>query len=66
MSFSDLFQWERFITPAIIKLFFWLVVGIMVLFGLSGIVSALGMMTASPGLGTVMLAVSVLRRPWLV
>src|SRR6185295_20277751 len=59
-SFSDLFQWERFVTPTIIKLFFWLVVGITVLFGLSGIVSALGMMTATPALGTVMLAVSVL------
>jgi hypothetical protein len=59
-SFNDLFQWERFVTPTIIKLFFWLVVGIMVLFGLSGIVSALGTMTASPGLGIVMLLVSAL------
>ena len=33
-SFNDLFQWERFVTPTIIKLFFWLVVGIIVLFGL--------------------------------
>ena len=23
-NFSDLFQWERFITPSIIKLFYWL------------------------------------------
>jgi hypothetical protein len=59
-SFNDLFQWERFVTPTIIKLFFWLVVGIMVLFGLSGIVSALATMTASPGLGIVMLLVSAL------
>ena len=58
-SFGDLFQWERFVTPTIIKLFFWLVVGITVLFGLSGIVSALGMMTASPALGIVMLLVSL-------
>ena len=27
-SFNDLFQWERFVTPSIIKLFFWLAVGI--------------------------------------
>ena len=24
----DLFQWERFITPSIIKIFYWLAVGI--------------------------------------
>jgi hypothetical protein len=60
MSFSDLFQWERFITPAIIKLFFWLVVGIMVLFGLSGIISAAASVMANPVLGIVMLLVSVL------
>ncbi len=28
----DLFQWERFITPSIIKLFYWLAVGISALF----------------------------------
>ncbi len=27
-SFSDLFQWDRFITPTIIKIFYWLAVGI--------------------------------------
>ena len=35
-SFRDLFQWERFITPSIIKLFYWLALGIIVLFGLTG------------------------------
>ena len=59
-GFNDLFQWERFITPSIIKLFFWLVVGITVLFGLSGMVSAAGMMTVTPALGIVMLLVSLL------
>jgi hypothetical protein len=59
-SFNDLFQWERFVTPTIIKLFFWLVVGIIVLFGLSGIVSALATMSVSPALGVVMLLVSAL------
>ena len=28
---GDLFQWERFITPSIIKLFYWLVVIIVIL-----------------------------------
>jgi hypothetical protein len=59
-SFSDLFQWERFVTPSIIKLFFWLVVGMMVLFALSGVVSALGLMVTSPGLGIVMMLLSLL------
>jgi hypothetical protein len=45
---GDLFQWERFITPSIIKLFYWLVVIIVILGGLSGLVSALGMMTFNP------------------
>ena len=45
---GDLFQWERFITPSIIKLFYWLVVIIVILVGLSGLVSALGMMAFNP------------------
>jgi hypothetical protein len=45
---GDLFQWERFITPSIIKLFYWLVVIIVILGGLSGLVSALGMMMFNP------------------
>ena len=45
---GDLFQWERFITPSIIKLFYWLVVVIVILGGLSGLVSAVGMLTFNP------------------
>ena len=45
---GDLFQWERFITPSIIKLFYWLVVIMVVLAGLSGLVSALGIMMFNP------------------
>jgi hypothetical protein len=59
-SFNDLFQWERFVTPSIIKLFFWLVIGVTVVFGLSGIVSAVGTIVVSPGLGSMMLLVSVI------
>jgi len=47
-DFRDLFQWERFITPSIIKLFYWLAVGISVLFGLSGIIPGLTLMALSP------------------
>ena len=43
-DFNDLFQWERFITPQIIKIFYWLAVAVSVLAGLSGIISGLAMM----------------------
>jgi hypothetical protein len=59
-SFRDLFQWERFVTPSIIKLFFWLAVAIIILFGLSGIASALQMMATSAGVGFFMLLGSLL------
>jgi len=59
-SLSDLFQWERFVTPSIIKIFYWLAVGMTVLFGLSGIASAFGMMMASPGVGVMVLLASLL------
>ena len=59
-NFSDLFQWERFITPSIIKIFYWLAIGLTLLFGLSGLLSAIGTMMISPGIGIVMLIGSVL------
>ena len=44
----DLFQWDRFITPTIIKTFYWLVIALTVLFGISGIFSGLAAMAVSP------------------
>jgi len=55
----DLFQWERFITPSIIRLFYWLTVIIALLGGLSGVMSALGLMQLSPIAGAVMIVVSL-------
>ena len=46
---SDLFQWERFITPSIIKVFYWLAVVISVLLGLAGVVNSLIMMAGQSG-----------------
>jgi hypothetical protein len=60
LNFSDLFQWERFVTPSIIKIFYWLAVGITVLLGLSGVASAVAMMTVSAGGGVLMLLASLL------
>jgi len=57
---NGLFQWERFVTPSIVKPFFWLAIGIAVLLGLSGIASALHMIAANPGLGIIMLLASLL------
>src|SRR3954469_14580790 len=58
-SFSDLFQWDRFITPTIIKTFYWLVIALICLFGLSGIFSGLAMMAISPFGGFLMLLSSI-------
>ena len=58
-SFSDLFQWDRFITPTIIKTFYWLVIALICLFGLSGIFSGLAMMAISPFGGFLMLMSSI-------
>jgi hypothetical protein len=59
-DYNDLFQWERFITPSIIKIFYWLAVAASVLFGLSGILSGLGTMINSPFVGLMLVLVSVL------
>ena len=59
-DFRDLFQWERFITPSIIKIFYWLAVGIAVLFGLSGIISGLTLMALSPLAGVFYIIASLI------
>ena len=59
-DFRDLFQWERFITPSIIKVFYWLAVGISVLFGLSGIFSGLFYIAVSPVAGMVWIVGSLI------
>ena len=51
----DLFQWERFITPSIIKIFYWLMVILCVLVGVAGVLGGVAAMFVSPlgGLVTV-------------
>ena len=48
LKIGDLFQWDRFVTPYIIKTFYWLAVIASVLAGLSGLLSALRLLAASP------------------
>ena len=59
-EFRDLFQWERFITPSIIKIFYWLAVGIAVLFALFGIVSGLAWMAFNPFAGLFWIIMSLI------
>ncbi|MGB6534497.1 MAG: DUF4282 domain-containing protein [Xanthobacteraceae bacterium] len=57
---GDLFQWERFVTPTVIKVFYWLAVVLSLLLGIAGAVSALGAMAFNPFVGMIFLIVSVL------
>jgi hypothetical protein len=57
---GDLFQWERFVTPTVIKVFYWLAVVISILLGCAGAVSALTTMAYNPFVGMILLIVSVL------
>jgi hypothetical protein len=57
---SDLFQWERFVTPTVIKVFYWLAVVISVLLGFAGAVSSLTTMAFNPFIGMIFLITSVL------
>ena len=57
---GDLFQWERFVTPTVIKVFYWLAVVISILLGLAGAVTALDTMAFNPFVGMIFLIASVL------
>jgi uncharacterized protein DUF4282 len=57
---SELFQWERFVTPTVIKVFYWLAVAISVLLGLAGALSSLASMAYNPLLGMISLIASLL------
>ena len=59
-NFQDMFQWDRFITPSIIKPAYLLVVGLVVLFSLSGIFSGLTAMAISPFGGFIIILSSLL------
>jgi cytochrome c biogenesis protein CcdA len=47
-DFRDLFQWDRFIAPTATRMFYWLAIGISVLFGLSGILTGFTLMAIHP------------------
>lgn len=55
----DLFQWDRFITPTIIKTFYWLAIVVTILFGVSGVFSGLTSMAISPFGGLIVVLASL-------
>ena len=57
---SDLFQWERCVTPTVIKVFYWLAVIISVLLGAAGAVSSLATMAYNPFVGMIFVIASLL------
>jgi hypothetical protein len=57
---NDLFQWERFVTPTVIKVFYWLAIVLFVLFGMAGAMAALRDMAFNPFVGLVYLIASLL------
>ena len=59
-DFRDLFQWERFITPSIIKVFYWLAVILSLMAGLSGVFSGLLLMAVNPLSGVLMMVASLI------
>ena len=59
-EFRDLFQWERFITPSIIKIFYWLAIALAVLGGLQGLITGLMGMIANPLAGILAMVGAVL------
>jgi hypothetical protein len=59
-DFQEMFQWDKFITPSIIKGAYLLVVGLVILFALSGIFSGLATMAVSPFTGFLMILSSLL------
>jgi small-conductance mechanosensitive channel len=59
-EFRDLFQWDRFITPTVIKTFYWLVIVLIVLAGVSGVFSGLAAMAISPFGGFLVLLSSII------
>ncbi|HXW41351.1 MAG TPA: DUF4282 domain-containing protein [Xanthobacteraceae bacterium] len=57
---GDLFQWERFVTPTVIKVFYWLAVVVSVLLGFAGMMNSLTIMAYNPFVGMILLIASLL------
>jgi hypothetical protein len=58
-NYRDLFQWDAFITPRIIKPLYGLMIGFIILLGLSGIFSGLTTMAINPFGGFIVVLASI-------
>ena len=54
-DFGELLQWDRFITPSVIRVFYWLSLGLTVLLGMSFVFTALSMMAVNVFAGLLLL-----------
>jgi ammonia channel protein AmtB len=59
LEFRDLFQWERFITPTMIKPFCAMALALIILLGISGILTGLAAMAINPFGGFLSILVSI-------
>jgi hypothetical protein len=59
LHINDLFQWDRFITPTIIKTFYLIVIALVILGGISGILTGLLQMAISPFGGFIMVLMAI-------
>jgi hypothetical protein len=59
VDFSELLQWDRFITPSIIRVFYWLCLVMVSLAGLSLILTSFCMMAINFFAGLLMLVASM-------
>jgi hypothetical protein len=59
-DYQQMFQWDRFITPSIIKPAYTLMIGLVILFALSGVFSGLAAMAISPFGGFIAILSSLL------
>jgi ammonia channel protein AmtB len=59
-DYRDIFQWDRFITPTIIKPAYTLIIALVILSSLSGIFSGLAAMAISPFSGFITILLSIL------
>ena len=59
LEFRDLFQWERFITPTVIKPFYTMALALIILLGVSGILAGLAAMAISPFTGFLSILASI-------
>jgi hypothetical protein len=60
IGFTELLQWDRFVTPSVIRIFYWISLGLTLIAGLSLIFTALGMMAVNFLVGLLMLIAAML------